>query len=45
VALVDEAAAEECRRAMEAAVPGSRGAWRLAAAPGLAVTAADVLTG
>jgi galactokinase len=45
VALVDEAAAEACGVAMEAAVPGSRGCWRLAHAPGLAVTAADVLDG
>jgi hypothetical protein len=45
VALVDEAAAEACGAAMEAAVPGSQGCWRLAHAPGLAVTAADVLDG
>jgi galactokinase len=45
LALVAEAAAEACEMAMEAAVPGSRGAWRLTQAPGLAVTAGDVLTG
>jgi len=45
IALVDDPAAESVRAAMQAAVPGSRGAWLLAHAPGLAVTAADVLEG
>jgi galactokinase len=45
VALAGADAADACRTAMEAAVPGSRGGWRLAHAPGLAVTAADVLDG
>ncbi len=43
VALVAGAAAGRCQAAMEAAAPGSRGGWRLSHAPGLAVTAADVL--
>jgi galactokinase len=43
VALVTEAAAERYRAVMEAAAPGSRGGWRLAHAPGLAVTATDVI--
>lgn len=45
IALVDEPAADACLSAMEAAVPGSRGGWRLAHGPGLAVTAGDVLDG
>jgi galactokinase len=45
IAVVEAPAAERVRMAMKAAVPGSRGAWRLAHAPGLAVTATDVLEG
>ena len=45
IALVDGPAAEAVLAAMEAAVPRSRGGWLLAHAPGLAVTATDVLEG
>jgi galactokinase len=45
VALVAETAADACQAAMAAAVPGSRGCWRLAHGPGLAISAADVVGG